>query len=60
MGDQQLLEALAASVYDPADGEVIRAEAPIGTFYTYAHREVVLVVQSFDPVVADEVIAALP
>lgn len=73
----RLLEALAASVYDPADGEVTRVEAAVGgrsvtvvtqastaarlgTFYAYVHHEVVLVVQSFDPAVADEVIASLP
>ena len=77
VGGQRLLEALAASVYDPADGEVTRVEAAVGgrsvtvvtqastaarlgTFYAYVHHEVVLVVHSFDPAVADDVIAALP
>lgn len=34
--------------------------ARLGTFYAYLVDDVLLVVQSFDPVVADEVIAALP
>lgn len=34
--------------------------ARLGTFYTYLVDDALLVVQSFDPVVADEVIAALP
>ena len=34
--------------------------ARLGTFYAYLLDDVLLVVQSFDPLVADEVIAALP
>ena len=34
--------------------------ARLGTFYAYLVDDVLLVVQSFDPVVAEEVIAALP
>ena len=34
--------------------------ARLGTFYAYLHDDVLLVVQAYDTVVADEVIAALP
>lgn len=73
----RLLEAFAASAYDPEEGEVTLAAANVGgrsvtvvtqsstaarlgTFYAYVADDALLVVQSFDPLVADEVIAALP
>lgn len=73
----RLLEAFAASAYDPAEGEFTRSEATVGgrsviavtqpttaarlgTFYAYAIGDVLVVVQAFDPAVADEVLAALP
>lgn len=72
----RLMEAFVTSAYDPAEGEVTRAEATVGgrpvivvtqpataaglgTFYAYRLNDVVLAVQSFDPAVADEVIAAM-
>lgn len=73
----RLLEAFAASAYDPSEGEVTADEASVGgrsvtvvtqsataarlgTFYAYLMDDVLLVVQAFDPVVADEVVSALP